>query len=742
MKKFKNKFSVISICALIFSLVLPSGANAAETNDVTIQSEVGAAVYGGTTASISEAPWQAAITMKSAPNAKAGFFCGGSLISNQWIITAAHCAVDEYDIPYSPSELLIHLGNRTLSSSVKAKYSVSSVRVHESYDSSNVLNDIALIKLTNPVTIATGTIEPIGLSALEASVGESVRVTGWGEVNGSIYPSGLQQGTLTIEDESVCSYLYGGFYGYSQICAGADSTDACSGDSGGPLTHNESGKHTLVGIVSYGPIPCADGNPGAYTRVVYFTDWLQSQMGDFAVTNSGVINTSTASTAKVTITSPTPRTVELLTNAGGTTLSIQSNIVLSWVPSSSRYEKTVSVQSTNPAFIGAVPGTYQLFATDVRTAETTETAISVSDGVHVTSQLTLDSSEYYPAVDGYKDVIEATLSLFGATGEAVPFLSGEATITVGSKTATCGYANVSSGVASCKLNLKGFSTSDETIVTATFLDGAGNPGSASSPIVALLSTEIVAASVSRDVGTVYPSDDGYRDTVRLSYDMTSSTGRSMPLTEGSLTVKFGSKTVQTWKITKSASSSKTWNGKKGGKVVPGTYTVILVAKGSQGRKFTETTSIVVSDKEIKTKTLTKSYSGRTAFGTNISYDDTACTYNSSNHLIGYTLYFGDAYCSSELSVPAAVVKGYDFGSVSVKASMSVYSNDGTHCGSFGIAEAAYEDKLLCDNGTKTFSMGGLERGSTSILTYIYLPDAFCMLSVKNLTLTYTYKTLG
>ncbi|MEY4492149.1 MAG: hypothetical protein RL085_560, partial [Actinomycetota bacterium] len=161
MKNFKNKFSVISICALVFGLVVPTAANAEETHSVSIQSEIGAAVYGGTTASIGDAPWQVAITDKSASNAYDGFFCGGSLISNQWIITAAHCVVDEYDSPVAASSLLIHLGSSRLSSTAKATRAISAVRVHSDYDSWSGVNDIALLKLTNPVTFSAGSIEAI-----------------------------------------------------------------------------------------------------------------------------------------------------------------------------------------------------------------------------------------------------------------------------------------------------------------------------------------------------------------------------------------------------------------------------------------------------------------------------------------------------------------------------------------------------------------------------------------------------
>lgn len=742
MKKFKNKFSVISICALIFSLILPSGANAAETNDVSIQSEVGAAVYGGTTASITDAPWQVAITLKSASNEYDGFFCGGSLISNQWIITAAHCLVDDYDSPLSPSSLLVHVGSSRLSTSAKATRAVSAVRVHDGYDSYTAVNDIALLKLTNPVTFAPGTIEAIDIAASDPYDGEIARITGWGEVRGATYPATMQKGNITIQAGSVCENSYYDFYTSSQICGGDASTDVCSGDSGGPLTHTEAGKQSLIGLVSYGSASaCASGTPSAFTRVSFYRSWIQSQIGEFSVVSAGVINTGASSSSKVTITSATPRTVELVMDVDGSDHTLQTNVVLSWVASISKYQGAVLVQSTNYAFDGVGPGSYPLSAVDLRTSEEALGTIAVSDGIHSSATLTLDATEYFPSVDGYRDVIAATLSVLGASNEPVPFTAGQASITVGAKTARCTFAASSSGVATCNLNLKGFSATDEVTVTANFTDGAGNSDTVESQIVALLTTQITSASISRDVPTVFPASDGYIDTVQLPFTMETSTGRSIPLTKGSITVKLGTKVAQTWPLTKSASSYKTWNGLNGGKIVPGSYTIVLVAQGAEGRSFTSTAVVVVSNKKLTTKTTTVSYTGKEAFRYYYSDDSTACQYDGTS-FYGYTYYIDSAICYSYLAVPTAVQRGYANGAVQVKATLVVFDNIGDYCASFGIDEASGADVDICTNGTKVLNMGRIASGSSTIQTYMYLPYSYTMLHVRSLTLTYTYKSLG
>jgi hypothetical protein len=259
------------------------------------------------------------------------------------------------------------------------------------------------------------------------------------------------------------------------------------------------------------------------------------------------------------------------------------------------------------------------------------------------------------------------------------------------------------------LNLKGFSATDEATVTANFTDGAGNSDTVESEIIALLTTQVTSISISRDVPTVFPAVDGYIDSVQLPFTMETSTGRSIPLTKGSITVKLGSKVAQTWPLTKSASSYKTWNGKNGGKIVPGSYTIVMVAQGAEGRSLTSTAVVVVSDKKMTTKTTTVSYTGKEAFRYYDSYDDTACTYSGTN-FVGYTYYIDSALCYSYLTVPSAVVRGFSYGSVSVKATLDVYDNIGSYCGSFGIYETSGDDVLLCAQWKKDHEHGALGSG--------------------------------
>lgn len=101
----------------------------------------------------------------------------------------------------------------------------------------------------------------------------------------------LQEVALTPQTDSVCSSFYGDtFYEESMICAGDYNQDSCTGDSGGPLLYKEDG--TLLGIVSWGPFPCADSSLpyGVYTNVYSYLDWISdnSSLTTFAADTRSV----------------------------------------------------------------------------------------------------------------------------------------------------------------------------------------------------------------------------------------------------------------------------------------------------------------------------------------------------------------------------------------------------------------------------------------------------------------------
>ena len=169
------------------------------------------------------------------------------------------------------------------------------------YDSSTEKNDIALIKLDNPVTFRRG-LRPACLPDKYKGVPvkklyQKPAVIGWGKT--SYRESGvthLREVYIPLIDNPSCNTKYEGLrnIGSNQICAGDENKDSCGGDSGGPLLSSElgDGKWAVIGVVSFGPRECAhDGKiPGVYARVDEYLDWIESK------TKSSITATTTKPT--------------------------------------------------------------------------------------------------------------------------------------------------------------------------------------------------------------------------------------------------------------------------------------------------------------------------------------------------------------------------------------------------------------------------------------------------------------
>ncbi|KAA0200989.1 hypothetical protein HAZT_HAZT001595 [Hyalella azteca] len=236
----------------------------------------GPRVAGGDTASTAEYPWMIGI-LKDGMNKPS---CGGSLISNQWVLTAAHCMTDE---TLENVEVLLGTNQVGLNLQFGRRVKVSRVIIHpyynEKYD-----NDIALLKLAARVTYSTR-ISPVCLpynmrnSDYEGTYGT---VTGWGSV-GELGDTStvLKEVDLRIISYEECIVYNRGMAVYkvtnNMFCTLRPGQDACRGDSGGPLTVQSKGRHIQLGIVSWGLPPCADPlNPGVHTKVTNYLRWIEN----------------------------------------------------------------------------------------------------------------------------------------------------------------------------------------------------------------------------------------------------------------------------------------------------------------------------------------------------------------------------------------------------------------------------------------------------------------------------------
>jgi len=236
-------------------------------------------VIAGTTATRGAWPWQ--ILMLS--NGRAG--CGGTLVSNQWVVTAAHCVARSLN----PGTYTIRVGehDRNRREGSEKDMRVSRVVKHPSYNPRTMNNDIAMFKLAQPVQF-NQYVKPACLPSGSAPVGTKCYITGWGKTRhpGSM-TSVLQQGALTVVDSRTCEShnRRGGIpiaVTSAMVCAGSGGssrTSGCHGDSGGPFVCKVGGKWELHGAVSYGSGTCESTKSyTVFARISHFRSWVEQNM--------------------------------------------------------------------------------------------------------------------------------------------------------------------------------------------------------------------------------------------------------------------------------------------------------------------------------------------------------------------------------------------------------------------------------------------------------------------------------
>ncbi|MGE5421551.1 MAG: trypsin-like serine protease [Chloroflexota bacterium] len=237
-----------------------------------------AKITGGTDALISEFPWQVYIT-------SGDITCGGSIISDTWIVTAAHCTRKQSGETVTPSEVFVKAGANNPYNDAEGKvYGVSQVIPHENYNDETLENDIALIKLSSAIDIPQArpvrivTQEDISFGATDPGV--MAWVTGWGltSLSPNVFPTKLQKVQLPLITTAQAMTVWRSIPPTDLMAGYKDGNkDACSGDSGGPLVVSVLGELRLAGIVSWGSSKC--NTYGAYTRVSLFDQWIRNNTG-------------------------------------------------------------------------------------------------------------------------------------------------------------------------------------------------------------------------------------------------------------------------------------------------------------------------------------------------------------------------------------------------------------------------------------------------------------------------------
>ncbi|XP_042873393.1 trypsin-1-like [Penaeus japonicus] len=235
-------------------------------------------IVGGQSTVKGAYPWAAHLKISEQPSME--YRCGGSLVTNKLVVTAAHCLSGD-----NIQHIDVTLGmvdTRIVIASDMVRMRSSDFVIHPEYDEMTLYNDIAVIHLPEAVTF-TDNIRPLCLPSSEESMeGKVATAIGWGTLQ--FYGKEalvLQEVDLDVWSNADCKNVwsrdkYGMLIGSSQVCALRDGKDTCSGDSGGPLMVQENGKYQLHGITSFGQGCATPGIPGVYTRASSYVTWIES----------------------------------------------------------------------------------------------------------------------------------------------------------------------------------------------------------------------------------------------------------------------------------------------------------------------------------------------------------------------------------------------------------------------------------------------------------------------------------
>jgi secreted trypsin-like serine protease len=239
-------------------------------------------IIGGTTVTDeTKHPHQVWIIMDNS------YFCGGSIIAPNKVLTAAHCVdgISSFEIGAGDID---RAANAVSLNEQKRTATAANARYHPTWDPNTLLGDLAVITLTSPWTLTDYVnvidLEPAG-KVPNNHAGEEVTITGYGTtadgpLQGVSNTLQAVDGVIVITNQE-CALVYGAeVINDGVICLDTkNGKSSCNGDSGGPLSETKNGFREHIGIVSFGSSAgCTKGYPVGFSRTAFYREWIDANL--------------------------------------------------------------------------------------------------------------------------------------------------------------------------------------------------------------------------------------------------------------------------------------------------------------------------------------------------------------------------------------------------------------------------------------------------------------------------------
>jgi secreted trypsin-like serine protease len=238
-------------------------------------------MVGGIGASQGQYPWQVSLGASWVPDRFKAHYCGGSIIADRWVLTAAHCVEG-----LVPDDITVSSGSVVLDANTHVT-AVQAIIINNAYKKAETGDDIALLKLATPfrfdrntkaVRLSDDGSDSFAATLVEDHAGHYLDAAGWGSNGKASKLRQLNYINVPYVEPGECHYST--LNPDKMVCAGYrfGKTDSCQGDSGSGLTVSPGGSDpALVGVVSFGEGCAQPGKPGVYTRVSHYAMWISDK---------------------------------------------------------------------------------------------------------------------------------------------------------------------------------------------------------------------------------------------------------------------------------------------------------------------------------------------------------------------------------------------------------------------------------------------------------------------------------